>query len=521
MSDALSTPAEHAFVHPELEEILENAKAGSTSMGDGNEGISIEQAFEVEETVRRILEGGYKTIGLQFPDELLPSSVQVYRAIQTKIQHTGAQAYVLADSTYGNCCPDVLSCLHLPADFLVHYGHACLTPTDAIPVFYVFPRRKFDIKHAAENFVEASKDDLGEEDGKKGAIVIWDVAFDWLVDQIRETFSQICSHPINFATIQRPTSTSVQQADQSEKSKGKVPALRSIEPPPGLDLDDCVLWYIGEEGRSSINLQMTHANNPLYVYSPSSTSVTSLHRQTSRLLSKRLFALHQALNADIFGLIVSNIGLHSSQTLVKQLREDLKRAKKKSYTLSVGRLNPAKLANFSEIECFVLIGCNEGGLVDNQKDFLQPIITPWELELALQGESHIWNPAKWTLDLNKVLKEAQERELVENTKINGNKNGEDGEESNDDGPEFSLITGKMRTKKTFGAATDSTEIPNEGIQSLTLRNQNFSLAKLESAGSNFLASREFKGLEPRYGMDEPSLLEEGRSGVARGYTEEK
>ena len=27
-----------------------------------------------------------------------------------------------------SCCPDVLSAMHLPADFLVHYGHACLTP---------------------------------------------------------------------------------------------------------------------------------------------------------------------------------------------------------------------------------------------------------------------------------------------------------------------------------------------------------------------------------------------------------
>lgn len=140
MSDAFSTPADHALSHPELEEILENAQAGPSSMGDGAEGMSIEEAFEVSETVRRVLESGYKTvssetsirkshfsrnisiwclqrkrecydkniadkcllqIGLQFPDELLPSSVSVYRAIQTRIAHTGAQAYVLADSTYG------------------------------------------------------------------------------------------------------------------------------------------------------------------------------------------------------------------------------------------------------------------------------------------------------------------------------------------------------------------------------------------------------------------------------------
>lgn len=62
MSDAFSTPADHALSHPELEAILENAQAGPSSIGDGAEEMSIEEAFEVDETVRRVLEGDYKTV---------------------------------------------------------------------------------------------------------------------------------------------------------------------------------------------------------------------------------------------------------------------------------------------------------------------------------------------------------------------------------------------------------------------------------------------------------------------------
>ena len=40
-------------------------------------------------------------IGLQFPDELLRYSVEVFRAIQSRVTRVGAQCYVLADSTYG------------------------------------------------------------------------------------------------------------------------------------------------------------------------------------------------------------------------------------------------------------------------------------------------------------------------------------------------------------------------------------------------------------------------------------
>lgn len=166
-----------------------------------------------------------------------------------------------------SCCPDVLSCLHLPADFLVHYGHACLTPTDALPVHYVFPRRKLDIAEAGRALLEASTE-LAED--HKGVIVVWDVSYDWLsgmlitftsADKAEEIISKLSSavpHLISFANIRRPSTNAI-----SDRASGKAPALRSLEPPEGLDAGDCVIWYIGDEGRSSLNLQMTHAANPV------------------------------------------------------------------------------------------------------------------------------------------------------------------------------------------------------------------------------------------------------------------
>ncbi|ORY23373.1 putative peptidyl-diphthamide biosynthesis [Naematelia encephala] len=515
MSELMSTAAQHAFEHPELEAVI--PEAGPSRMGDVSAGLSLDEAFEVDSTVRIILEGGYKTIGLQFPDELLPCSPAVFKSIQKKVAGIGAQCYVLADSTYGSCCPDVLSCLHLPADFLVHYGHACLTPTDALPVHYVFPRRSLYAKDAVDKLVDACKEDMEIEGGRKAFIVVWDVSLDWLADEIHKTFTERCSFPISFASIQRPSLKPGPPTVEGEK--GKSPALRSIEPPHGLDISDCVILYLGEEGRSLLNLQMTHAGNPLYSYSPSSRSVTPQHPTTSRLLSRRLFALHSAMSSDIFGLVVSSIGLANAKDLLNQLRADLKRAHKKSYTMSVGRLNPAKLANFDAVECFVLVGCNEGGVVDN-KDFLRPIITPWELQMALKGPEANWEPDKWTLDMGRVLEAAKEREkeILDNP--------DDATEDDQDGPEFSLVTGTYRTRKTFGAGNGNGNGENQvldgvGVQDLTLRNKDFSLAKLESVGSNYLSSREFKGLEQRYGMDEPAILEEGRGGIARGYEEEK
>jgi diphthamide biosynthesis protein 2 len=36
---------------------------------------------------------------------------------------------------------------------------------------------------------------------------------------------------------------------------------------------------------------------------------------------------------------------------------------------------------------------------------------------------------------------------------------------------------------------------------------------------DFLKNRIWQGLEQRIGQDEPSLLEQGRSGIAKGYNE--
>jgi len=53
------------------------------------------------------------------------------------------------------------------------------------------------------------------------------------------------------------------------------------------------------------------------------------------------------------------------------------------YTFVVGKLNPAKLANFPEIDCYVIVACPENSLQLDVKEFYRPVITPFELEVAL------------------------------------------------------------------------------------------------------------------------------------------
>ncbi|KAG6839166.1 hypothetical protein C0991_005310, partial [Blastosporella zonata] len=257
----------------------------------------------------------------------------------------------------------------------------------------------------------------------------------------------------------------------------------------------------------------------VFSYDPS-THITGLASgRTNRLLMRRYAAVQRARDADVFGILVGTLGVSSYLPLIKHLRTLLARNRKKSYTISVGKLNPSKLANFLEIECFVLVACPENSVIE-AKEFLRPIVTPFELEVALQSAPN-WT-GRYVLNFESLLSEAPEVHAEEGIKDDREPGTQSGDEDDQDldRPVFSLVTGTYRQAKRYGAGENS---PPDDITSGTdsvvvLRNQDSAVAKLaDSAAGMFLQTRTYQGLETRVGEDAPSVLEQGRSGIARGY----
>jgi diphthamide biosynthesis protein 2 len=52
--------------------------------------------------------------------------------------------------------------------------------------------------------------------------------------------------------------------------------------------------------------------------------------------------------------------------VIEHLKQIIRKAGKKFYFFSVGKLNVAKLANFPEIDVFVLVACPENSLIDGK-----------------------------------------------------------------------------------------------------------------------------------------------------------
>lgn len=93
------------------------------------------------------------------------------------------------------------------------------------------------------------------------------------------------------------------------------------------------------------------------------------------------------------------MGVASYLNIIDHLKRVIKAAGRKSYFFVMGKLNVAKMANFMEVDCYVLVSCPENSLIDSKvlvkiflkrlliilllQEFYRPIVTPYELELAL------------------------------------------------------------------------------------------------------------------------------------------
>ena len=111
-----------------------------------------------------------------------------------------------------------------------------------------------------------------------------------------------------------------------------------------------------------------------------------------------------------------------------------------------------------------------------------------------------------------------------------------------DQPVFSLVTGKYRHAKRYHSmcirgshphlySTRHAHYPTDTepdstssdptSSAVVLRNQDTALSVMpDSAAGQFLQERSWRGLETRLGEDAPSVLEQGRSGIARGYKDD-
>ena len=338
--------------------------------------------------------------------------------------------FILADTTYSACCVDEVAAEHVCADAVVHYGRACLSPSArGLPAIYVFGTRPLDVQRAARALRATFP---GTED--KVAIVA-DAPYAAHAEKVARAAGMMGKGNV-FATrvVRDPGAWIPNRTAPREEGEDEARTLRGYhvfhlgEPPTALLLtlaarvksirvyvpDDAAARSPEEEleerlaalGRTLAAQSEGKPQQQLPLQSgpsqPEPPAAPAPVRATAHLLKRRYAVVTAISTASTFGILINTLSTRDHQLVAAQVRADIAAAGRKSYTFAVGRANPAKLANFAEIEAWIVIGCWESSLIDG-KEFMAPMATPFELRLGLTPpERRVWS-GEWAADFEAVL----------------------------------------------------------------------------------------------------------------------
>ena len=525
------------------------------------ETTSISEYYEIERISQEILrifaeDKAEKSLSLrvaiQFPDILLQDAAQVCWELEDALSQILPQSplvFCLGDTTVGSCCADEVAALHLNADLLVHYGHACLSPTGRLPVIYSFGRSEFNTAKA----IESIQKECDSSSLPKKFFLLYELGYHHAMENLRiklgdalgfsvlacqipspvdaggssarqpsysccggyekTTSNEGCCQSLESSSVSKENEAKPQSATEIEgKSKSK-PRLNvgGLELPSSIEswdeLSDHIILYVGDassNNRQYTNIMLRLLSLPkppetFWSYSPREDALlTSLPLNLHQQLKRRFYLTQRARDANVFGILVSTLSQKHVIQVVEALRKRVDSAGKASYSFAVGKINPAKLANFAEIECFVLVACAEHSLLNNEREYHVPVITPLELDISLGNLG--WGEQEYSLDSHDILARSMAGISGE---VSENDDNDDA-----DAPYFSLVTGKYEstTKPKDKEPLNLEALPGQG-----------QVTEYRSEAAAFLKQREYQGLETLDGQTEAKAAISGQKGIASDY----
>ncbi|PSN73630.1 diphthamide biosynthesis protein-like protein [Corynespora cassiicola Philippines] len=527
--------------------------------------LSDEQVFltyEIERTVKEIREGRWKRIALQFPDHMLIDAPRVYDALTkglgnarkgqngakseglqsgTEVQDlaqkveeatikeqkdTEERLFILGDTSYGACCVDEVAAEHVDADVVVHYGRSCLSPPSRLPVIYVFTERPLDLDAVLSNFQETYPDK------SQKTILMADIPYAHHIPTLHNRLQSLgYTHTHATEIVHNPSSLLPNRTVPAEASADES-ALR-----------DYHLFHISDPP-TSLLLTLASRVASTHIYPTSVPTPSATLASTAMTLRRRYALISRLASEPVFGILINTLSVKNYMHIVSHVQAQIAAAGKKHYTFVVGKVNAAKVANFSEVGGWVVIGCWESSLVEGDA-FWKPVITPFELGVALQrDDERVWT-GEWRGDFQALLDgepPAGEHPATATATATATADQDAGYASEEESapPEFDLRTGRYvsHSRPLHTSAprlTNSSTTTTTSSESKTQPTSSSALAKradttlatvggVVSPGAEFLRSqRTWQGLGSDYkdqdeeGRGEAAVMEEGRSGIARGY----
>lgn len=504
------------------------------------------QYYLVDQLASELIKAGYKTITLQFPDLLICDSSYVVLMLQDILRanyegsYTGPteapvkcaqtcgkatccseksqkdsseppEVWVLADTSYSDCCVDEVAAEHVGGDVVVHFGDSCLTPIQKLKSIYVFGEPQVDLAEIQQKF-KAQYPDTSSK-----VVLMADTSYSYTLEKLHHDLVADYPNLVYSRVYNLDESINIINYHNVSENEGFVfgnRILMSLQISSEEQLQDYELFHISVPKPPRLLFLGTKFSS-LAIYNPYSQSVDTGPFPS---LMKRYRFMHIARTAGTIGILVNTLSLSNTKKMIEVVRDWIKAADKKCYMFVVGKPNVAKLANFEVVDAWCVLGCGQGGIiVDDTSEYYKPIVSPYELSLALSKEV-TWT-GKWITDFKSIISLDESQEVAEKQE----------ELSDDDyAPEFSAVTGQyvstsrplrqvpyLQVEKAVPEVEDETQLVKKFTLTVTIRGN-------VSTSAIALQKREWTGLGSDFtaeeGYDDTGAdVEEGRFGVARDY----
>ncbi|CAF0722400.1 unnamed protein product [Adineta ricciae] len=339
--------------------------------------------FEISACVKWIGEKNFHTVALQMPDDDLDKVHDLIEKLKSEIQIENLEFFLVGEGC-SPCCNDLLNAQYCQAQGLIHFGHSCLSTTSSdqqqtIPVFYVFYQQSLPID--ASTFLSTNS-----ADDKPYCLVFYDPCFQTSVEQYSS--SRYIISKINTESTTDPSCFSLYG--------------RSVQLPVALDPTNYSIVFISHSKASLHNFA-------LYFYAYSFHSFPSSSISSSKLLSKRMYAVECARNGSSYGLLISSNSLLNLPSTIHTLLDRIKiifdKNDRQYYTFLMNTLSITKMNNFERnIDTYVLCSsCAESlWLSPEHKQFNIPLISLADIVHAFETSDEDL-PMNYSFDLRQIL----------------------------------------------------------------------------------------------------------------------
>lgn len=329
--------------------------------------------FEIHKTIWRLREAAATCVALQFPEGLLMYACTIADMVERFVPSV-KEVVVMGDVTYGACCIDDLGATAAGADFLVHYGHSCLVPVTctSLKALYVFVEIGVDATHLIASLSR-------NLEGERRVCLMGTIQF---VSAVHEAAAGLKEH---FASVHVPQARPM--------SAGEVLGCTA----PTLDSTAFDTLVFVADGRFHLEAAMI-ANPSLeaYRYNPYDKTLTREVYDTPKMLRLRKAAVEAGKGSRRWGVIMGTLGRQGNPALVKHAMDLLEGAGKEAFVLLLSEITPQKLALLDEeVDAWVQIACPRLS-IDWGLFFTTPVLTAYELEVALGGEA--WSETSYPMD---------------------------------------------------------------------------------------------------------------------------